>query len=135
VEAEIKRDGIAFILGCHSFQSEPLPYEHDQNLDRPDVCIGTDDYHTPPWLLAALEGQCRSEGLTYALNRPFSGSMVPLKHYQTTSHALSVMIEVNRRLCIDEKTGEKSASFDNCRQLVGRMVAALRATAADRLQL
>lgn len=135
VNEELKRDSRSAILDCHSLPSKPLPYELDQNPDRPDICIGTDDYHTPPLLLAALEGQCRSEGLAYALNRPFSGSIVPLEHYQTTSNALSVMIEVNRRLYINEKTCEKSASFDNCRQLVGRMVAVLRAVAADRLRL
>jgi N-formylglutamate deformylase len=135
VNEELKRDGNALILDCHSFPSKPLPYEFDQTPDRPDICIGTDEYHTPRWLQAALEGQCRSEGLTYALNRPFSGSIVPLEHYQTTPNALSIMIEVNRRLYIHEKTGEKSASFDNCRQLVGRMVAVLRAVAADRLRL
>ncbi len=135
VDEELKINGKAVILDCHSFPSEPLPYEHDPNPDRPDVCIGTDDYHTPPWLPAALEGQCQFEGLTYALNRPFSGSIVPLEHYQTNPNVLSIMIEVNRRLYINEKTCEKSASFDNCRKIVGRMVTVLRAAAADRLLL
>jgi N-formylglutamate deformylase len=135
VDAGLKNDGKAMILDCHSFPSKRLPYELDQNPDRPDICIGTDDYHTPRWLLAALEGKCRSEGLTYALNRPFSGSIVPLEHYQITPNVLSIMIEVNRRFYINEKTGEKSPSFDNCSQLLGRMVAVLRAAAADHLRL
>lgn len=77
VDEALKINGKAVILDCHSFPSKPLPYENDQNPYLPDICIGTDEYHTPRRLLAALEGKCRSEGLTYALNRPFSGSIVP----------------------------------------------------------
>lgn len=132
VEAEIKRDNSALILDCHSFPSEPLPYELDQNPNRPDICIGTDEYHTPQRLLAAVEDRCRVEGLIYAINRPFSGSIVPLGHYRNNPYVLSIMIEVNRRLYIIEKTGEKSASFENCQKIVGRMVADIREVAADR---
>lgn len=31
--------GHVFILDCHSFSPVPLPYEPDQNPDRPDICI------------------------------------------------------------------------------------------------
>jgi N-formylglutamate amidohydrolase len=135
VDSALKKDGNAMIIDCHSFPSKPLPFEFHQNPDRPDICIGTDDSHTPQWMQEALEGQCQYEGLNYALNRPFAGSIVPIEHYRENPNVLSIMIEVNRRLYINEKTGEKSAAFDNCRQLVGRMVAVLRVAAADRLQM
>jgi N-formylglutamate amidohydrolase len=53
--------------------------------------------------------------------------MVPIEHYRTNHNVFSIMIEVNRRLYMNEKTGKKSDSFDNCRQFVGRMVAVLQA--------
>jgi N-formylglutamate deformylase len=129
LEAEIKRDRRTLILDCHSFPSEPLPYELDQNPNRPDICIGTDEYHTPEWLQEAVEAQCRTEGLSLAVNRPFAGSIVPIEHYRATPNVLSIMIEVNRRLYMNEKTGEKSDSFDSCRHLVGRITAAIRVKA------
>jgi N-formylglutamate amidohydrolase len=126
VDAELKRDGRAVILDCHSFPSKPLPFELDQNPDRPDICIGADDYHTPREILNALEHHSRAEGFSFAVNRPFAGSIVPMAHYLTNRRVRSVMIEVNRRLYLDEKTGAKSASFETCRLSVGRLIEAIR---------
>jgi N-formylglutamate deformylase len=127
VDEELRINGKAVILDCHSFPSKPLPYENDQNPDRPDICIGTDGYHTPRKALNALKEKCLAEKFSFAENRPFAGSIVPLEHYQKSKNACSIMVEVKRRLYMNEKTGKKSDSFDNCRQLVGRMVAVLRA--------
>jgi N-formylglutamate amidohydrolase len=43
----LDRYGAALIVDCHSFPSIPLPFEFDQNPDRPAICIGTDPSHTP----------------------------------------------------------------------------------------
>ena len=37
-----------------TFDTVALPYELDQNPARPDICIGTDEFHTPQ-TVAALE--------------------------------------------------------------------------------
>ena len=34
----------ALVIDCHSFPSQPLADEIDQSSERPDICIGTDDY-------------------------------------------------------------------------------------------
>jgi N-formylglutamate amidohydrolase len=47
-----------------------------------------------------------------ALNTPFAGSLVPMPFYQIDSRVSSVMVEVNRALYCDEKTGEVTANFD-----------------------
>ena len=50
VEAVLAARGCCLIVDCHSFSSRPLPHELDQSHERPDICIGTDEYHTPGWL-------------------------------------------------------------------------------------
>jgi N-formylglutamate amidohydrolase len=125
-ENELNRCGSAFILDCHSFPSRPLPFEFDQDPDRPDICIGTDDFHTPPDLLEITRQAVTDEGLTCQVNRPFSGSMVPSRYYGRDPKVSSIMIEVNRSLYMDEGTGERSAEYGTCRASVGRIIGSIR---------
>ncbi len=107
--------GRCLIIDCHSFPSVPLPYEVDQNPDRPDICIGADAFHTPKWLEDKVILDFKRMGFRVEVNRPFSGSIVPMKHYQKESRVLSIMIELNRKLYMDERTGKKNNRFDNLR--------------------
>jgi N-formylglutamate deformylase len=111
VGEELDRSGSVLIVDCHSFPSKPLPYELDQNPDRPDICIGTDDFHTPNQLSETLRKAFAEKGYNVQLNAPFSGAIVPLQFYQSNSAIKSVMIEVNRKLYMDEVTTKKNTTF------------------------
>ena len=102
------------IIDAHSFPPVPLPYEADQDGDRPDICIGSDDFHTPPALTSLAVTLCREAGWTVAVNRPFAGALVPMAYFGTDTRVRAVMIEVNRRLYLDEPTGAPGAQFDRC---------------------
>lgn len=95
--------GRLLILDCHSFASIPLPHEHDQTRDRPAICIGVDSFHTPAALVTSLTAAFNEAGFDVAVNHPFSGAMVPAALYRVESRAVSVMIEVNRRLYMHEQ--------------------------------
>ncbi len=82
VDRAIGRHGRCLLIDCHSFPSRPLPYEPDQNPVRPEICLGTDDYHTPADLLHAALKAFRAEGLQIATDRPFAGALVPLSRYR-----------------------------------------------------
>ena len=84
------------IIDCHSFPAQPLPYESDMN--RPDICIGTDAYHTSAELKDCLSKAFEASDYIVAIDSPFCGSIVPLKHYHLDRRVSSVMIEVNRSL-------------------------------------
>ena len=43
-------NGRCLIIDAHSFPSSPLPCDLDQSAARPDICIGTDAFHTSEWL-------------------------------------------------------------------------------------
>jgi N-formylglutamate amidohydrolase len=111
VERALAVYDLALVLDAHSFPCKPLPYEIDQTSNRPEICIGTDDFHTPFALLSCLQDAFRAAGFTVAINSPFSGSLVPLRYYRTDARVRSVMIEVRRDIYMDELTGEKLAGF------------------------
>ena len=89
VNRMLDRYGRCLIIDCHSFS---LPGE------QPDVCIGADDFHTPPEMAESALTFTRRKGYTANLNSPYSGSIVPLEHYGKTHNVFSIMIELNRCL-------------------------------------
>jgi N-formylglutamate amidohydrolase len=99
VDSCLEQHDQCLIIDCHSFPAQPLPYELDRN--RPDICIGTDTYHTSAELKDYLSAAFKTLGYDVATDSPFSGSIVPLKHYQLDRRVSSVMIEVNRSLYAD----------------------------------
>lgn len=114
----IEAHGHCLILDGHSFPSSPLPYEMDQSLDRPDICIGSDDFHTPGFLLNAAVDLFEEAGFDVAVNRPFSGALVPLGHFQSDKRVSALMIEVRRDLYMNESTAEKHSGFDATRRRI-----------------
>ena len=105
----LKRFGRCTVLDCHSFSPVPLPYEPDQEPDRPDICIGTDTFHTPPRLTGQLFDAFCSLGYRVGINTPYAGTMVPLRYYRADPQVRSVMIEVNRGLYLTEDCRKSSA--------------------------
>jgi N-formylglutamate deformylase len=111
VEDALRQHGRAVVLDAHSFPSRPLPYERAASSDRPDICIGTDPFHTPAALRDAFVNAFASEGFRVAVDTPFSGALVPVRYYRRDPRVQSVMVEVNRRLYLDEATGLPARGF------------------------
>lgn len=122
---ELDNRGSCLIVDAHSFPSAPLPHEHDQGMNRPDICIGTDAFHTPGAVVSLLVALCRDLGWTVEIDRPFAGALVPMAYYRTDTRVRSVMIEVNRGLYLDESTGQKGAGFLQCQAAVDRLIEGL----------
>lgn len=108
--------GHVFIMDCHSFSSTPLPYEPDQKPNRPDICIGTDSFHTPKELLEITHQFFSDKGYSVKNNSPYAGTIVPLKHLCKNKDVHSIMIELNRALYLKEGTNEKNAYFSTLKQ-------------------
>jgi N-formylglutamate deformylase len=131
-----ERSGVCLIVDCHSFPSVALPYELDQTLRRADICIGTDRFHTPSAVRDAIATAAHTEGYSVAVDAPFSGALVPLASWRKDHRILSVMIEVNRRLYMDEHSGLKKHDFEKVRAAVGGIImiaakVAAKAASAD----
>jgi len=111
VESALIDWGSCLIIDCHSFPSIPFPYEKHSELARPDICLGTDPCHTPEWLYDHAFSVFNGAGLSVSRNEPFQGTLVPSSYYQQDKGVLSIMIEISRKLYMDEATGDKLSSF------------------------
>ena len=100
----------ALVIDVHSFPSLPLPYETDLTAYRPEICIGSDSYHSPGEVVHELSRGFELHGFEVSINTPFAGAIVPAKHYKKDERVQSVMIEIRRDLYLDESTGLLSKS-------------------------
>lgn len=112
VDEKLGRYGKCLVLDCHSFPSAALPYEGSAAGEkRPDICVGTDRFHTPPELAEGLIMEFSAVGFRVALNYPFAGVVVPISRYKQDNRVHAVMVEINRNLYMDEATGEPNNSL------------------------
>lgn len=106
------------ILDCHSFPLKPLPYESHSENPRPEICLGTDPFHTPEWLAGEAERVFQAEGFQVALNYPFTGTMMPNVFYKQDRSVHSLMIEVRRSLYMNELSGERLPGFSDFKMVL-----------------
>lgn len=105
--------GKVLIIDCHSFPSKALPYEKRRPDDpRPQICIGTDEFHTPDPLYRVMRNAFETKGYSVDKDVPFSGALTPVKYYRQDERVCAIMIEVRRDLYMDQTTGERSAGFE-----------------------
>ena len=86
------RKGCVTIIDVHSYPR----FEHlngvNKGQQRPAVCLGVDDFHTPAWLLNLAQLLFSRLG-EVIINEPYAGTYVPLSLYQVDSRVSSVMME------------------------------------------
>jgi N-formylglutamate deformylase len=126
VKLELAGCGNALIVDCHSFPSHPLQCDMDQSVPRPDFCIGTDSFHTPKTLAQTIMLNLKKTGYSVGMNRPYEGTLVPHAFYKKERRVASIMIEINRRLYMDEKTGMKSSAFDSTRAQIQSILCSIK---------
>lgn len=115
VDAQLDKGDSALIIDCHSFPNEAYCFNSDFKQLRPDICLGTDEYHTPKELLHKVKKLFLEKGYEVKVDSPYNGTMVPLKHYKKDKRVNSIMIEVNRRLYMDDE-GFKTEHFEDLQE-------------------
>ena len=111
VEESLLANDHCLIIDGHSFPALPLPYELNQTAFRPDFCLGTDDFHTPEELVERVETILESCGYSTARDQPFSGTIVPMKHYRKDHRVQSLMIEINRWLYLGHSSVAATSAY------------------------
>ena len=133
--------GRCLIVDAHSFPQRPLPYEKSIRPDdlrwkhRPAICLGTDGFHTPLWLQAAAFDAFEARFESVAFDRPFDGTIVPMRFYRRDARVCSIMIEVRRDQYMDEQTGKKLPGFDEVAAQIQTAVREVAAAAAPQRNL
>lgn len=121
VDDVLQEHGRCLVLDCHSFPSIALPYEMAKpSAQRPDICIGTDDFHTSRELERAFVEAFEREGWRVRVNDPFAGALVPSSRYRRDVSVSAIMVEVSRHLYINETTAERLPDFESVAQRVRR---------------
>lgn len=119
VDEALAEHGRAVIIDIHSYPTERLPYEVVDAF-RPEICVGTDDFHTPPWLLDAVREAFG--GFEIGLDSPFAGAYAPLKHYGVDARVASIMIEIRRDQYMDESVVALRDGVERVVEAVARLV-------------
>jgi N-formylglutamate deformylase len=126
VNLQLKQSAKATILDCHSFPNKPLNRALDQAPNRPDFNIGTDSFHTSQKLIDESISFFESKGFSLGVDQPYSGSIVPLQYYNKNKKVQSIMLEINRRLYLNEPSNEKSIRYPEIKQIVQEYLDTIR---------
>jgi N-formylglutamate amidohydrolase len=111
VDERLAAAGRAVILDVHSYPAAALPYERHPGDERPAVCLGADAWHTPRGLLDAAGAAFAPVG-SVAVDQPFRGTYVPLRHYRRDDRVASIMLEVRRDAYLRDDGGPDRARVD-----------------------
>ncbi|MEV0642516.1 N-formylglutamate amidohydrolase [Streptomyces sp. NPDC050619] len=115
--------GRAVIIDVHSYPTQALPYELHGQGPRPPVCLGTDSFHTPPYLLDAARDAFAEFGET-GLDSPFGGTYVPLDFYGKDPRVSALMVEIRRDTYMSEPGGPAGTGLGRLAEALAAVVAA-----------
>ena len=118
VEADLDRVGRAVIVDAHSYPDIPLKRDLDQRRPRPDFNIGTDPFLTPQELVDASVRFFEERGYSLGVDWPYKGTIVPLAWHGKDKRVASIMLEVNRRLYLEDGSSDKNGNYDLVRQII-----------------
>ena len=126
VEDQLEKFSKAIIIDCHSFPDQPFISSVNKRTDRPDFNIGTDSFHTPLKFVDASVDFFRSRGYSLGIDWPYNGSIVPTKYYQQEDNVQSIMLEINRKLYLVEKSNRKLPGYHDIRKITHDYIEIIR---------
>ena len=99
VKNELDKGGDVLLLDLHSYSDEQA-ISLNKEGPFPDICIGVVDATYKKEILDLIIRKIKDKGLTYQINYPYKGSILPndidLSKYK--GQFTSIMIEVNKRV-------------------------------------
>jgi N-formylglutamate amidohydrolase len=125
VDIALSTVGEASIMDCHSYPNTPLQCSLYRGDAQFDFNIGTDEFHTPQdWIDASVQFFA-DRGFRLGIDEPYAGSIVPIKHYHQNRHVKSMMLEINRRLYLDDSYS-RGPHFSEIQRVVSDFLSMIR---------
>jgi N-formylglutamate amidohydrolase len=127
--------GAVWHINCHSMPAVGDVMSEDPGRARADFVLGDRDGSTcAPEFTAFVARTLTGLGYDVAINDPYKGVELVRAFSDPAAHRHSLQIEVNRRLYMDERTREKTSGFDTLRANLDRLLEAVSAYAAQRIE-
>lgn len=126
--------GAVWHVNCHSMPAvSSVISEEGPGKSRPDFVLGDRDGSTcEPDFTAHVSSVLTGMGYEVKVNDPYKGVELVRAFSDPKAGRHSLQIEVNRRLYLDERTGQKTAGFPRLARDIERLIAAVCAFAGDR---
>ena len=122
------RFGAVWHVNCHSMKSTA------KGRQRADIVLGDRDGATcEAEFTEFVRETIEDMGYSVALNHPFKGAELVIRHGDPAAGRHSLQIEINRGLYMDEARIEKSEGFAALRADIDRLIAAIADFARARL--
>lgn len=89
------------IIDLHSYSDHQVANLFNYQ-NTPDICLGTEEAYYNQELIDTIKEYFENYGYSVMLNYPYSGSIIPNKYFnKTNTNIVSVMIELNKKIYID----------------------------------
>lgn len=129
-----ERFGAVWHVNCHSMPSRGDASTEDGPVARAEMVLGDRDGSTCAAAFTEAVGAfLKGRGYEVKVNDPYKGVELVRRYSDPAAGRHSLQIEINRRLYMDEETGEKTAGFARVQadmtDLIGHVAAFARANA------
>lgn len=118
VDEQLRKEGKALIIDCHSFSNIPFNRDLNKSVPRPQICIGADEFHTSQSLVHLIKEYFQNNNYICEINNPYNGSLVPSNYYNENKNVQSVMIEINRNLYLKDSSNERNENYNNLKKTI-----------------
>ncbi len=108
------------LVNCHTFSQKPNALQPDTTgLEDTDICIGyNEDWSKPTEAIPYFVEEFQSREYKVLVNYPFSNA----KAFELPKRYHSIMLKVNKRVYMNEDTGEKNDGFEPLQKAIGEIL-------------
>jgi len=122
-------------VNCHSMPSQRSAKSSKKGGHCPDFVLGDRDGTTcEPEFTEFVARELRGRGYTVRINEVYKGVEIVKRQGRPALHRHSLQIEVDRALYMNQKTLEKSPTFDRLQADITGLIEALKSFAGTRLE-